>query len=130
LEADEIAAAHTGVTIRRPLADVDLWEFFLSLPAQIKFPDSVSKALVRQAMRGRLPDVILDRRDKTVFDEHTLATAQINQLQDLIDPTFYRMEGVDYDRLADLLESQRLTPNDVIWAHDLAKVHAFVGLFE
>lgn len=126
MEATEIAAAFAGVTIRRPFADVDLWEFVLSLPAEIKFPDSVPKSLVRQAMRGRVPDVILDRNEKTVFDEHALSTAQVGRLRQLIDPTTYRMEGVDYAHLNRLLDSEVLNVNDIIWAHDLAKVHAFV----
>src|SRR5207245_3059005 len=38
LEADEVCARLNGVTVRYPFADVDLWEFFLSLPADHKFP--------------------------------------------------------------------------------------------
>jgi hypothetical protein len=129
IEANEIAAAATGMTIRRPLADIDLWEFLLSLPAEVKFPDAVPKSLLRQTMRGRLPDVILDRPRKTVFDEHALSVVQIDRLRQLINPATYRMPGVDYHRLADVLESGSLTVNDVIWAQDLAKVHAFVDLF-
>ena len=49
------------------VADIDLWEFFLSLPAGIKFPDYRMKGFVRNALRGDVPDEI-DRRDKTYAD--------------------------------------------------------------
>jgi hypothetical protein len=39
MEAGEICATLAGVTVGRPFADIDLWEFFLSLPAEIKYPD-------------------------------------------------------------------------------------------
>src|SRR5438874_9957139 len=61
--------ARCGVRARHPWSDVDLWEFFLSLPAEAKHPDSRSKALLRNVLRGRLPDVILDRR-KMVFNAY------------------------------------------------------------
>jgi asparagine synthase (glutamine-hydrolysing) len=126
MEADEIAAAYCGVRVRRPLADVDLWEFFLSLPAEVKFPDPVPKAIVRQAMRSRLPDAVLDRRTKTVFDEYALGTADFEGLLRWTDPAQYRMRGVDYERLRSALEERRVTLNDLLWAYDLAKAHAFV----
>ena len=55
MEGVESPAAVAGVTVRRPFADIDLWEFFLSLPAEIKYPDLRSKTLLRQLLRGRDP---------------------------------------------------------------------------
>ena len=126
LEADEIAAASCGVRVRRPLADVDLWEFLLSLPAEVKFPDPTPKSLLRRAMRGRLPDEILDRRRKTIFDEYALGTADFEALQRWIEPSEYRMRGVDYDMLRTMIANKRLMVNDLLWAYNLARVHAFV----
>ena len=73
IEADEILQSIHGVQMRRPWADVDLWEFFLTLPAEVKFPDNAAKTLIRQLLRGKLPDVILDRTEKTLFTEFTMA---------------------------------------------------------
>src|SRR5207253_1742620 len=55
MEGVEICTALAGVTIRRPFADIDLWEFFLSLPAEVKYPDLRSKTLIRQPLRRRVP---------------------------------------------------------------------------
>lgn len=125
LEADALCAASYGIQVRRPFADVDLWEFVLSLPAETKFPDAVPKSLVRRALRGRLPDEVLDRRDKTFFDEHALSTADYEALRRWLFETEYRVSGVDYELLARRLESGRLGVLEIAWANDLARVHAF-----
>ncbi len=125
LEADALCAASFGVQVRRPFADVDFWEFMLSLRAETKFPDAVPKSLVRRAMRGRLPDEVLDRRDKTYFDEHALSTADYEALRRWIFQTDYRVDGVDYDLLAERVEGGRLGVLELAWANDLARVHAF-----
>ena len=44
-----------GVDVRRPFVDVDLWEFFLSLRAEVKFPDTRSKTLVSGACAAACP---------------------------------------------------------------------------
>jgi hypothetical protein len=97
----------------------------LSLRAETKFPDAVPKSLVRRAMRGRLPDEVLDRRDKTYFDEHALSTADYEALRRWIFQTDYRVDGVDYDLLAERVEGGRLGVLELAWANDLARVHAF-----
>ena len=58
-EAEDLVEAVTGVSVRRPFADLDLVEFFLSLPAEQKFPDTHFKSLLRSFLRGRLPDALL-----------------------------------------------------------------------
>ena len=125
-EADDICAAACGVDVRRPLADVDLWEFFLSLPAEQKFPDSVSKGLVRRAMTGRLPVEILERRDKTAFDAHYLAGADYPELRRLLLDDELRLPGVDYEHLRLRLEDESMGVFELSWASDLARAHAFL----
>lgn len=125
-EADDICAAACGVEVRRPLADVDLWEFFLSLPAEQKFPDSVSKGLVRRTMAGRLPVEILERRDKTAFDAHYLAGADYTTLRRLLLDDELRLPGVDYEHLRLRLEDQSMGVFELSWASDLARAHAFL----
>ena len=129
-EAIDICAATAGVVVRYPLADRDLWEFFLSLPVEAKFPDLTPKSILRQAMRGRLPDEILDRRDKTVFDEHVLDTVPWDRMSQLLSDSDYRMPGIDYRLLLERLGQRQMHPTEVVWANDLATVHAFINLFK
>lgn len=128
-EADDGIQSVTGVSIRRPFADVDLWEFFLSLPAEVKFPRPGRKPLVRSLLRGKVPDIVLDRRDKTVFDEFIHARVDYGALRRWILETEngFRMPGVDYDRLADRLQAESLELREFMWAKDLAAAHAFMA---
>jgi asparagine synthase (glutamine-hydrolysing) len=65
--ADRGAMMH-GVESRLPFLTKELAEFALSLPDHLLVADSgVGKAIFRQAMRGLVPDVVLDRREKLGF---------------------------------------------------------------
>jgi asparagine synthetase B (glutamine-hydrolysing) len=127
MEADETCAAVSGVTIRRPLADIDLWEFFLALPAEVKCPDLRFKSLVRGWMRGVVPDEILDRKRKTVFDDHVMTQVDYPTLTRLLVHPRHRMPAVDYDRLAGRIERRDFNRFDWFWAKDLAWIHAFLN---
>lgn len=126
LEADDIVAAHSGVDSRRPFTDVDLWEFVLSLPAEAKLFDLRPKPLLRAAMRGRLPDQHLDRRDKTYFDQFQLDTTNYPKLKSLLADSDHRIPGVDYPLLQKRLEQADFGTLELRWARDLARIHAYL----
>ena len=59
---------HHSVESRVPFLTPQLCDFFLSLPEEFAISDAgVSKSVLRAAMRGIIPDAILDRRDKVGF---------------------------------------------------------------
>ncbi len=126
--ADEVCADLNGVTVRRPFADIDLWEFFLSLPAEIKIPDLRLKTLMRRLLRGKLPDEILDRRDKTVFNDHMMSQVNYPILRQLLVNPNHPIVGVDYRRLAARIEREELNLFDWVWASSLVRAHAFLSL--
>jgi asparagine synthase (glutamine-hydrolysing) len=127
LEADETCAAISGVTIRRPLADIDLWEFFLSLRAEVKCPDLRFKSLARGMLRGILPDEILDRKRKTLFNDHVMTQVDYPTLSRLLVNPRHRLPAVDYARLSQRIEQQDFNRLDWFWAKDLAWIHAFLN---
>ena len=129
-EAIEVVGELCGVASRRSWADVDLWEFFLSLPADQKFPDATTKGLVRRLLRDRVPDEILDRRDKTVFNESIQARIDYAELERWLGGGRRLIGGIDYDLLRRRLDARDLGVFEHIWARDLASVHAFVGLWD
>jgi hypothetical protein len=129
LESDEVCAAVCGVQPRRPWADVDLCEFFLSLPAEIKFPDHKRKTLVRTHLRGTVPDAILDRRDHVVFTDFVLDSVDYPELRRWIVDPIDRIHGVNYSLLAERLEKESFGYGELKWAIDLAKVQAFLALW-
>ena len=129
MEADAICGFMAGVTIRRPLADVDLWEFFLSLPPEVKFPVLEWKALARRALRGVVPDEILDRPRKTLFNDHVTQQIDYPTLRRLLAAPAYRIPGVNYARLAERIDRQDFGFMDWIRARELAKCYAFLNTF-
>ena len=128
-EADVYSHALFGIRARRPWADIDLWEFFLSLPADVKFPDYRMKGFVRNALRGDVPDEILDRRDKSYSNRwfEAMAIDYPALRRWLTDPP-HRIAGVDYAALARELEGERMELPHYLWAKDIAAVHAFLEL--
>jgi len=69
----------SSIESRLPFLTPDLAEFLFCLPEEyILRPDGTSKNVFRQAMRGIVPDAILDRRDKIGF-----ATPEQSWLQTL-----------------------------------------------
>jgi asparagine synthase (glutamine-hydrolysing) len=128
-DADAVCAAYHGVHVRRPLADVDLWEFVLTLPAEIKFPNALPKSLLRESVRGRLPDAILDRQDKTFFDDFALRTADYEGLRRWILETDVQLTGVDYALVGRRIEARDMKVVELLWAYDLARAHAFLSLW-
>lgn len=63
----DIATMACSLEARAPLLDHELHEFVARLPIEMKLSSVNSKILLRRAMRGILPDAILDRRRKMGF---------------------------------------------------------------
>jgi hypothetical protein len=125
--ADDLCQELAGVRTRRPWGDVDLWEFFLSLPAEKKHPDAMHKTLVRSMLRGRVPDVILDRTDKTYFDDSITRNIDYVALRRWLKDPPAHLGGVDYGVLMDRIDRADLELVDYLWARDLANIHAFLS---
>jgi asparagine synthase (glutamine-hydrolysing) len=53
-----------GIETRDPTADRRVFEFCAAIPQEQFVADGRGRSLVRRAMRGRLPDATLDRREK------------------------------------------------------------------
>jgi asparagine synthase (glutamine-hydrolysing) len=127
-EADEVCASSIGVEMRRPFLDVDLLEYALSLPAEVKYPTLLrSKPLLREAMRGLIPDAIIDRKNKTFFNEYHLAKADYPTLRSLLICPRHRLEGIDYVMLGKRLEAETLSVRELQSARDLARIHCFLN---
>jgi asparagine synthase (glutamine-hydrolysing) len=127
MEAEEVCQSVMHVRTRRPFGDVDLWRFFLSLPAEDKFPNGAPKGLVRRLLRGKVPDVILDQRRKVVFNESLMARIEYPELRKWLLRPEHQFQGVDYKSLAGALERQDLDLPGYLWAKDLAIAHAFLA---
>lgn len=62
LERKDRMSMAKGVEIRVPFADHRLWELVFNIPWEIKFENNVEKSLLREVMKGYLPEDILNRK--------------------------------------------------------------------
>jgi asparagine synthase (glutamine-hydrolysing) len=54
--------AVTGVEVRDPTADIDVVSYCLGIPAEQYLAEGIDRSLIRRAMWGLLPDVVLTNR--------------------------------------------------------------------
>jgi asparagine synthase (glutamine-hydrolysing) len=80
-------------------------------------------------LRGKLPDMILDRRDKTFFDDHIMSQVDYPTLRQFLVAPNHHINGVDYQRLAAHIEREDFNLIEWYWAKDLARIHAFLSLW-
>ena len=65
--ADRDSMAHS-VEVRMPFLDRRIADFAFSLPAELVFRDGVTKRVLRRALRGMVPDRVLDEREKVGYE--------------------------------------------------------------
>jgi asparagine synthase (glutamine-hydrolysing) len=65
--ADRSSMAHSR-EVRLPFLDRRVAEYALSLPAGFLYRDGVTKAVLREAVAGVVPDQVLARRDKVGYE--------------------------------------------------------------
>ena len=80
LQEDDLNAMHFSIENRSPFLDRELFEFAGSIPTSYLVRDGAAKAVLRDAVRGVAPDVVLDSRRKVGFN------APIEALLDRHDP--------------------------------------------
>jgi asparagine synthase (glutamine-hydrolysing) len=75
-----------GVEARVPFLDVRLVEMAVRLPDRLRIDRGVTKAILRQAMKGRIPEVVRDRRDKLGFvaPQRSWLTAARSEVTDVL----------------------------------------------
>jgi asparagine synthase (glutamine-hydrolysing) len=60
-------AGHFNIEYRHPFFDKRVIEFMLSLPASYKMQRGITKFVLREAMKGKIPDIVYQRTDKAEF---------------------------------------------------------------
>jgi asparagine synthase (glutamine-hydrolysing) len=63
------AEKYFGIEYRHPFFNVELVEFALSLPPEMKYSSRMIKQILRKAMKNVLPEEIKCRKDKAEFSE-------------------------------------------------------------
>jgi asparagine synthase (glutamine-hydrolysing) len=128
MEWQNKVGALRGLEIALPLLDRDLLAFLMSIPGDAQTRDGVPRALLRDAMRGILPDAIRTRRWKADFgglvNRGVAADAQV-MCEALADSQAVRLGYLDAARLQSELSRlvAGLTASDNTASWDLADVY-------
>lgn len=113
---DRNSMAH-AVEARVPFLDYRLVEFVAALPAAQKIHDATTKVVLRQAMRGILPEGVRQRRDKMGFvtPEMVWLKAELGALvRDVVhSPTFAQRGYFDAPQVQRLVAEHQANQRDI-----------------
>ncbi|MBK7946506.1 MAG: asparagine synthase (glutamine-hydrolyzing) [Flavobacteriales bacterium] len=90
------ASMYTSLEVRAPFMDVEVVEFINSMPNDLKRRGFNGKVMLKQAMRGKLPDEIIDRPKKGfgIPLSHWLRKELRPLCEELLDPALLRTQGI------------------------------------
>jgi asparagine synthase (glutamine-hydrolysing) len=90
------ASMYTSLEVRAPFMDVEVVEFLNSLPDNFKRRGTQGKWLLKQVMRGKLPDAIIDRPKKGfgIPLSHWLRNELRPLCEELLEPGRIAREGI------------------------------------
>lgn len=118
-KVDRASMAH-GLEVRIPLLDMDLLSYTYFLPASYKIRGRTTKYLLREAMKGILPDTLL-HRGKMGF-EIPLARWLKGDLRKLFESRLFSGKGF----VADYLDLKRVK---LLWKRFLAESYSNASIF-
>jgi asparagine synthase (glutamine-hydrolysing) len=116
LKCEDRCSMWHGVESRTPFADdINLIEYAFKLPSSFKIKNGVNKHILRESMRGLVPDIILNRKDKMGFA--TPNSQWIKNIKEAVRPYFddglkdyFDMHKINRD--FDQMFSNNLGPDD------------------
>jgi asparagine synthase (glutamine-hydrolysing) len=116
LKCEDRCSMWHSVESRTPFADdINLIEYAFQLPSSYKIKNGVNKHILRESMRGVVPDIILNRKDKMGFA--TPNSQWIKNIKDAVRPYFddglkdyFDMHKINRD--FDQMFSNNLGPDD------------------
>jgi len=85
LRFEDKNAMRWSIETRVPFLDPELVEFVLATPSNAKIRDGTTKFLLRDALRGIVPDEILNRKDKVAFETPDRDMATSTDIKEFIE---------------------------------------------
>ena len=105
LERKDRMSMYSGLEVRVPFSDHRILEFVYNVPWSIKFENGTEKALLRNAIKGKLPDKILYRKKSPYPKTHNplYEAMVIEMLKERIDRRGLLFELINKEALNGLL---------------------------
>lgn len=108
LKAEDRNTMASSIESRSPMLDYRLAEFCFSLPQNYKIRDGVGKWILRESMKGILPEKVRNRKDKTGFlapADMWFRTINKEQIRELINSSSVQELGIfNIDRLNSIFD--------------------------
>lgn len=113
LHADDLNAMRFSVENRSPFLDKELYSFVGGLPSSYLLRNGFTKFILREAMRGIVPDYVLDNRRKIGFNLNIneVLPASRGELVELFDTESELYEIVDRAQVMDFLKTDDFRKN-------------------
>jgi len=111
LHEDDLNAMYFSIENRSPFLDRRLCELAYRIPTRFLIRDGYAKAVLRDAMRGIVPDAVLNNRRKVGFNAPVTSFLKIDQadVRDYLLATSPIFDHVRRDKIEKLLEDGRNT---------------------
>lgn len=93
-----------GIEFRHPFLDIRLVEFMLSLPAEFKLNEGITKSVLRNAMKGIIPELVRLRNDKAEYSQLLLDQINAIDLKSLwSNSMLIKLDIVPVERLTEMM---------------------------
>ena len=113
LHADDLNAMRFSVENRSPFLDMNLFKYVRTLPSSFLLKNGFTKYILRESMRGVVPDYILDNRRKIGFNLNIneLLPSKRNELIDLFDQDNELYEIMNKSKVIDFVTNDNFRQN-------------------
>jgi asparagine synthase (glutamine-hydrolysing) len=128
LHTEDINSMAFSIESRVPFLDHRLVQLCFSMPNDHKIGGGETKRVLRSAMRGLVPDPVLDRKDKTGFITPGHITWLRGALSSTLEGTWSELDGiVDHRKLHGVLDAYRRGDNaNALFVWRLAMLRLFM----
>jgi asparagine synthase (glutamine-hydrolysing) len=132
LHEDDLNAMYFSIENRSPFLDRELFEWSLKIPTAYLIREGMTKAVLRDAMRGIVPDPVLNNRRKVgfnapIFDFLRIEDPAVNAELLADSPIF---EHIKRDTVVDLLEKAHLPNSESKFLFNFLNAKLFLEEFE
>ncbi|GAA5263005.1 asparagine synthase (glutamine-hydrolyzing) [Methanocalculus sp. MC3] len=132
LHEDDLNAMFFSIENRSPFLDRDLVEFCYTIPSHLLIRDGAAKAVLRDAMRGIVPEKILENRRKVGFNAPIFSFLDVKnpdiRSELLADSPIFQY--VRHDKIAEIIEKADLSNSESKFLFYFINCKIFLEEFE
>jgi asparagine synthase (glutamine-hydrolysing) len=132
LHEDDLNSMYYSVENRSPFLDRDLFEFANSIPSRHLIRDGKAKSVLREAVRGIVPDAIVENRRKVGFNAPIFSFLDVKDkaVQDVLLADSPVFEHIRRERIESLISKDDLPNSESKFLFYFLNTKLFLEEFE